>query len=154
VCYNQTGNNGGGVFYAVQEYQPIKIFRADRPANNANGSYNNGTLNYQQWTQAETVAKSLVSDLSRCVVNPSNGNLVLLSHEGSGLIEIDSNGSLVSTLILNGAQQFEGVTYGVGNEIVVVSEPNLVRRYEASQSSNDNGGEDEETPGGEIPQGV
>jgi uncharacterized protein YjiK len=77
-------------------------------------------------------------DLSSVTVHDPTGNMVLLSHKSSILVEYDAAGAPLSMLSLWGGQhglqekvpQAEGVAIGPEGEVYIVSEPNLLYRFD------------------------
>ena len=48
LCYDPSGNAGGGTFYALQESSPRRIYRFDRPADAGNRSVEDGTFLFEE----------------------------------------------------------------------------------------------------------
>ncbi len=80
----------------------------------------------------------LGSDLSSLTVHPRSGNLLLLSDESATITEYSRTGQLLGVLPLwpglhglrHRVPQAEGITVGDDDAIYVVSEPNLLYRFE------------------------
>ena len=125
VCYSAFGGKGAGVFYAVQENKPKRVFKFDRPLSTADMKYRD--LGVMEPYAVDVIFKHRMSDLSDCVFDDSNAHLIVLSHESSRLMELEANSNIVKTLDLpTVAPQYEGVTIGPAGELVLVSEPNMV----------------------------
>ncbi|MNK99270.1 SdiA-regulated [compost metagenome] len=125
VCYSTHGGKGAGVFYAVQENKPKRVFKFDRPLSTSDMRYRD--LGLKEPYAVESIFKHRMSDLSDCVFDDSNSHLIVLSHESSRLMEIESNSNVVKTFDIPAvAPQYEGVTIGAEGELVLVSEPNMV----------------------------
>jgi Uncharacterized protein conserved in bacteria len=125
VCYSGVGGKGAGVFYAVQENRPKRVFKFDRPLSSADMRYRD--LGLTEPYAAEAIFKHRMSDLSDCVYDDSNAHLIVLSHESSRLMEIAANSAVIATFDIPAvAPQYEGVTIGPAGELVLVSEPNMV----------------------------
>lgn len=79
-----------------------------------------------------------LNDLAAVATSPTSGNLLLLSEESALVAEYTSKGDYVSSLPLwRGAHglarkipQPEGMTLGPDGSLYIVSEPNLLYRYE------------------------
>ncbi len=125
VCFTKRGGAGAGMFYAVQEHKPKRIFRFERPLDKADKA--SQKMSVSEPFDAERILKHRMSDLSDCVFDDVTNHLVLLSHESSALMELDVNGKVVNTLpIPKVADQYEGVTIGAEGELILVSEPNIL----------------------------
>jgi uncharacterized protein YjiK len=69
----------------------------------------------------------VMSDLAGCTVDSNTGNLLILSHESSRVMELSRAGQVLKTLDIPAvAAQYEGLTIGPDRELVLVSEPNAV----------------------------
>ena len=83
----------------------------------------------------------LGSDLSSLTVHPRSGNLLLLSDESATLSEYSRTGQLLGVLPLWPGQhglrrkvpQAEGISVGPDDAIYVVSEPNLLYRFDRAR---------------------
>ncbi len=123
VCFTKTL---GGTFFAVQEDKPRRLFRWDRPTTK-NHITNASLLGLKEPINIEKYYKHLLNDLSACTFDDLSGNLILLSHESSRAIEFNAQGTMVNKLELpRVAQQFEGITIGHNNELILASEPNII----------------------------
>lgn len=100
-------------------------------------------LDIHQW-QPRGIAGSFMLDLSSVSLHERTGNLVLLSHMSSLLVEFSPGGEVLSFLPLwrglagleRSIKQAEGVAIGPGGDVFVVSEPNLFYRYAHQLVSN------------------
>jgi uncharacterized protein YjiK len=119
----------------VQEMKPVRVFVVDGLEQPRLDGAQDGTL--REW-QPDHWAEHGLSDLSSVSVHDPTGNMLLLSHMASLLVEFDPNGAARSTLALRAGQhglkatvpQAEGVAVGPAGEVFIVSEPNLFYRFE------------------------
>ena len=126
VCYTARSQTGRGTFFAVQEDKPKRIFKFTRPNNSVDVS-SSWRMTYSEPFPVESMLKHRMSDLSACYVEDQTGHLLLLSHESSRIMEVDHRGHIYKMLDLpRNPDQFEGMTVGADQEIVLVSEPNVV----------------------------
>lgn len=94
-------------------------------------------LEIDEW-RPKNWAGAFLIDLSSVSLHEPTGNLLLLSHMASMLVEHDPEGNVLSTLPLwrgwhgleRSVGQAEGVAVGPQGEIFIVSEPNLFYRFE------------------------
>lgn len=122
VCYSKKHNT----FYAVQEKKPKRIFEWPRPAH-SNDISDPATLGAKEPFDTEKILKHVMSDLSSCVYDDKNDQLLLLSHESSRVMRLTRQGQVVSTMDLPLIpDQYEGITFAKDGKIIVVSEPNIV----------------------------
>ncbi len=113
VCVSH--NTDVPTFYAVQEKRYKRIFRWEMGSSKVSQPFN-----------AEKILKHVMSDLSSCTFDDVNNQLLLLSHEDSRIMVLDTSGKVVKTIdIPRVADQYEGITFGPKREIVLVSEPNI-----------------------------
>lgn len=104
------------LFYAVQEKRQKRIFRWELGSRDISEPFN-----------SERILKHVMSDLSACTYDDINNHLLLLSHESSRIMKLDPQGNVIKTLdIPRVADQYEGLTLGPQNELILVSEPNIV----------------------------
>ena len=102
-------------FYAVQEKRSKRIFRWEM-----------GSSTITQPFDAERILKHVMSDLSSCTFDDINNQLLLLSHEDSRIMVLDTAGRVIKTIdIPRVAHQYEGITFGPNREIILVSEPDI-----------------------------
>lgn len=120
ICY---GNN---FFYAVQEMRPKKVYRFARPA--SKGDFTNPALfGVREPFNTEAVMKHRLSDLSGCYLDPNSMNLLVVSHESSRIMEVNSAGKIIHMLDLpRFPEQYEGITRGPEGELILLSEPNII----------------------------
>ncbi|AFY00443.1 hypothetical protein Bdt_0736 [Bdellovibrio bacteriovorus str. Tiberius] len=122
VCYSKNRN----VLFAVQEKKPKRIFEWNRPTH-GNDILDSTALGLKEPFDTERLLKHVMSDLSACVYDDANDQLLLLSHESSRVMRVNRQGQAVSTLDLPAvAQQYEGMTFAKDGKLIVVSEPNIV----------------------------
>lgn len=119
----------------VQEMLPVRVLVVDGLEQAVQGKGLGVTL--REW-KPEGWAGHAVSDLSSVTVHDPTGNMILLSHMSSILVEYDAEGAPLSLLSLWGGQhglkenvqQAEGVAIGPEGEVYIVSEPNLLYRFD------------------------
>ena len=71
------------------------------------------------------------TDLAGMMYDERTGDLLILSQESRVLLQVNPDtGAILSSLNVDGAPQYEGVTIGPNNELVFVSEGNWIRIYE------------------------
>ncbi|MBV1911487.1 MAG: SdiA-regulated domain-containing protein [Kangiellaceae bacterium] len=79
---------------------------------------------------ADQTFEQIVNDLAGMVYDDRTGHVIIVSQESSRAIQVEpETGSVISTLVLSGAPQYEGVTFGPNGELVFVSEGNWIRIY-------------------------
>jgi len=79
---------------------------------------------------AEQAFAGVVTDIAGMMYDDRTGDLIIVSQESEKAIQVNPDtGAIVSTLNLEGAPQFEGVTLGPNKELVFVSEGNWIRIY-------------------------
>lgn len=118
----------------VQEMLPVRVLVAEGLEQAVQGR--GFGIAFREW-RPESWAGHGVSDLSSVTVHDPTGNMILLSHMSSLLIEYDAQGAPLGLLSLwagrHGLQasvpQAEGVAIGPRGEIFIVSEPNLFYRF-------------------------
>ena len=126
LCFTKALGAGLGAFFAVQEDKPKRLFTWNRPATK-NHITNANLLGLKEPINIEKDYKHLLSDLSGCTFDDLSGNLILLSHESSRAVEFNAEGVMVNKLELpRVAPQYEGITIGRDNELVLASEPNII----------------------------
>jgi len=135
VCFTRSEKEKG-TFFSVQEDRPKRVFKWNRPESK-NHITNESMLN---WIEPYDVIKhlsNLMNDLSACTFDDQSGHLIVLSDESARAIELDQAGVPVKTLDLSraAAGQYEGITIGSNNELILVSEPNVVVIMEPIQTS-------------------
>ena len=120
--------------YVTQEMLPSRIIVIEGLADGMAG--NDVRLTAGEWKQ-RGLASLFLLDLSSASLHERTGNLVLLSHMSSMLVEHERDGTVVSALPLwsgfNGLEhsiaQAEGVAFGPDDDIFIVAEPNLFYRF-------------------------
>lgn len=124
VCFTRNSKDGRGVFFAVQEQKPKRIFAFNWPNSELDFTRNFGLT---EPFDTEALMKHKMSDLSGCTFDDSTNHLLVLSHESSRLMEIARTGHIINTLdIPPVAAQYEGVTFGPNRELMLVSEPSTL----------------------------
>jgi uncharacterized protein YjiK len=119
----------------VQEMLPVRVLVVEGLERAVQGGGLGVTL--REW-KPNNWAGHAVIDLSSVTVHDPTGNMILLSHKSSVLVEYDALGAPLSMLSLWGGQhglrenvpQAEGVTIGPEGEVYIVSEPNLLYRFD------------------------
>jgi uncharacterized protein YjiK len=119
----------------VQEMLPVRVLVVDGLEAAVQGQGLGITV--REWLPQGWAGHG-VSDLSSVTVHDPTGNMILLSHMSSLMIEYDAEGAPLSLLSLwagrHGLQasvpQAEGVAIGPGGEVFIVSEPNLFYRFD------------------------
>ena len=126
VCFARKTDSQSNVLFAVQEDKPKRLFKWMRPATKDHIT-DSSQLQLKEPIDIEKIYKHLLNDLSDCTFDDLTGNIILLSHESSRAVEFNSAGALVSQLELpRTATQYEGITIGRGNELILASEPNII----------------------------
>lgn len=130
ICYTKNGGVGAGVLWAVQEMRPKRVFAIDRPLD-LNDVTSSRRLKFSEPINAEKVFKHVMSDLSGCTYSDQFDHLLVLSHESSRIMELTKTGTVVKTKDLpkDIAPQYEGITIGADEDLVLVSEPDKVVIY-------------------------
>lgn len=139
-----TGNNGlEGIaydpsvktIYAVQERKPLKLFAVSGFAEGKKGV----SIGVPDFVDIDEYH---LDDLSGLHFDSATGHLLLLSDEAKLLVEVDADGVAVSFLELesgfNGLKkdipQAEGVTLDSQGNLYIVSEPNLLYKFQKYRS--------------------
>ncbi len=128
-------DNSAGLIYVVRERDPMTLLTINGLLTKNAGV----TVTKDKLINAQDL---YLDDLSGLHFDPSSGNLLFLSDESRALGEISLNGNRVSYLDLvkgfhglnQDIPQAEGVTMGPQRSLFVVSEPNLIYRFDASDS--------------------
>jgi uncharacterized protein YjiK len=122
LCFTRSMGNPG-VFFAAQEMSPRAVYQ-----------WTLGSKTVIEPFNAQRKYLFRMSDLSACTFDDESRHLLLLSHESSRLIEVDSKGEILAKLnIPKVAKQYEGVTIGAEDELILVSEPATVVILKAKQ---------------------
>lgn len=125
VCH-APNSSGRGTFYAVQEDKPKRVYTFNWPNSDADVS-SPSSLGVSELFNADRVLMFKMSDLSDCTFDKESNHLFLLSHESSRLMEFDRSGQIVGSLDIPAvANQYEGVTFGPDQELILASEPNSI----------------------------
>ena len=119
----------------VQEMLPIRVLVVAGLDEAARGPGQGVTI--REW-QPDNWAGHFVADLSSVTVDDLTGNMLLLSHMSSILVEYDPDGRPLGLLSLwagshgltRSVPQAEGVAIGPERQIFIVSEPNLFYRFD------------------------
>ncbi len=128
LCFTARGGEAG-VFWAVQEASPKRVFMVPRPTDMKDVK-SSRALKFSEPINADKVFKHVMSDLSGCHFNDKLDHLLVLSHESSRVMELTRTGVVVRTMDLSKvASQYEGITIGGDGELVLVSEPDTVVIY-------------------------
>lgn len=121
---------GLGTFFTCQEggdpYVPRSILQFEARADGSEFDFQVDLSVQEPWS-AEQRWNGTMSDLSGLHYDRAAGNLLVLSHESSTLVRVaPQDGSILETMALADAPQYEGVTLASPDRLVLVSEPNLV----------------------------
>lgn len=119
----------------VQEMLPVRVLVVGGLDETARDQGQGVTI--REW-QPDNWAGHFVADLSSVTVDDPTGNMLLLSHMSSILVEYDPDGRPLGLLSLwSGSHgltrtvpQAEGVAIGPERQIFIVSEPNLFYRFD------------------------
>ena len=119
----------------VQEMLPIRVLVVAGLDEAARGQGLGVTI--REW-QPDNWAGHFVADLSSVTVDDLTGNMLLLSHMSSVLVEYAPDGTPLGLLSLwagshglsRSVPQAEGVAIGPERQIFIVSEPNLFYRFD------------------------
>jgi len=135
VCYDSTNE----VFYAVGEGEQLstdrKFFKIVRPTNTTTDyDYNDAELVITEPFNAEAdlPGTGATLDLSGITYHDASGTVIISSHTGSKLIQLDPNGdgTILSELALETVNQWEGVVLVENDNLLAISEPNEYQRYD------------------------
>lgn len=122
VCFSPAKN----VLTAVQEKQPLRVYQWTRPSHR-NNIHNPADLRLTEPFNPEKLAGATMKDLSACHYDDKTEHLFLLSHESSRLVKVNKDGRVTETRDLPmTVTQYEGLTLGKNQQLVLVSEPNIV----------------------------
>lgn len=125
--------------YITQEMFPARVITVDGAAATAQGG--GLRLDIGEW-KPKGLAGMFMLDLSSASLHEGSGNLILLSHMSSMLVEHGPEGAVLSALPLwkgmHGLDasigQAEGVAVGPQSDIFIVAEPNLFYRFARKDS--------------------
>jgi uncharacterized protein YjiK len=113
-------------FYVVKEKSPMAVKSFIRP--NATGNVRFTALTI---FDAETVFDGIATDLSGVYFNASTQRLLILSDESHVVMDVALDGTIASTLPMADNSQHEGITVDGEGTLIITSEPNLYRLYQA-----------------------
>lgn len=127
-------DRAGDRLFVVKEHSPRKLYEIRGLKSSLAGDFNLEVIDRQDWIDRVVFA----TDLSSVHYDERTGHLVLLSDESQLLIELDTEGQLVSfRSLLSGfagladsVPQAEGVTFDDRGNLYLASEPNLFYRLE------------------------
>lgn len=78
---------------------------------------------------SEKVIGELCPDFSGLVFSSKNRRLYLLSHVGERAVDIDLKGNIYGQFPLPKGQQFEGIALDADDNLLFISEPNLIYKF-------------------------
>lgn len=127
-------DRAGDRLFVVKEHSPRKLYEIQGIKSSLHGQLNLNIIDRQEWIED----KDMASDLSSVHFDEGTGHLVLLSDEAKMMLELDSDGELVSYRSLwsgfaglkDSVPQAEGMTFDNKGELYLVSEPNLFYAFE------------------------
>jgi len=127
-------DRAGDRLFVVKESSPRKLYEIHGLKSSLAGDFNLNIIDRQAWVDQASFA----SDLSSVHYDERTGHLVLLSDQSQLLVELDSQGQLVSFRSLfsgfaglaDSVPQAEGVTFDNLGNLYLASEPNLFYRFE------------------------
>ncbi|MCQ4307938.1 SdiA-regulated domain-containing protein [Pseudomonas stutzeri] len=127
-------DRAGDRLFVVKEHSPRKLYEIQGIKSSLHGQLNLNIIDRQEWIED----KDMASDLSSVHFDEGTGHLVLLSDEAKMMLELDSDGELVSYRSLwsgfaglkDSVPQAEGMTFDDKGELYLVSEPNLFYAFE------------------------
>ena len=122
-------DRAGDRLFVVKEHSPRKLYEIQGIKASFNGQLNLNVIDREAWIED----KDMASDLASVHYDERTGHLVLLSDEAKMMLELDSEGELVSFRSLwsgfagldNSVPQAEGMTFDDRGNLYLVSEPNL-----------------------------
>ncbi len=124
----------GDRLFVVKEHSPRKLYEIQGIKASLNGQLNLKIIDRESWIED----KEMASDLASVHFDERTGHLVLLSEEAKMMLELDSEGELVSFRSLwsgfaglnKSVPQAEGMTFDDRGDLYLVSEPNLFYAFE------------------------
>lgn len=127
-------DRAGDRLFVVKEHSPRKLYEIHGIKASLDGGLNLTVIDREGWIED----KDMASDLASVHFDQRTGHLVLLSDEAKMLMELDSNGRLVSFRSLwsgfaglnSSVPQAEGMTFDARGNLYLVSEPNLFYAFE------------------------
>ncbi len=122
-------DRAGDRLFVVKEHSPRKLYEIQGIKASFNGQLNLNIIDREAWIED----KDMASDLASVHYDERTGHLVLLSDEAKMMLELDSEGGLVSFRSLwsgfagldKSVPQAEGMTFDDRGNLYLVSEPNL-----------------------------
>jgi len=134
VAVRKATNSRPARVYACQEGtggSNMRIVNFDMPDDSTSLYDYSSNLTVNEPFEADQALSGRARDLAGMLYDSRTDNLILVSQESRVALQIDpETGAIKSSLGLNGAPQFEGVTLGPNNELVFVSEGNWIRIYD------------------------
>ncbi|MCQ4314125.1 SdiA-regulated domain-containing protein [Pseudomonas stutzeri] len=130
VGYDRAGDR----LFVVKENSPRKLYEIQGIKASLNGQLDLKIIDRESWIEDTDMA----TDLASVHFDERTGHLVLLSDEAKMMLELDSEGGLVSFRSLwsgfagleNSVPQAEGMTFDARGDLYLVSEPNLFYAFE------------------------
>ncbi len=130
----------GERLFLAKEKSPMRVFEVDGLAQWRDGSAFN--LQIREW-QPEKRSTLFMRDISSLSLHESTGHLLVLSDESKLLVEYAADGTPVSMMPLwrgwhglsRSVPQAEGIALDPDGVIYVMSEPNLLYRFERTDNN-------------------
>nr|WP_241730066.1 SdiA-regulated domain-containing protein [Pseudomonas sp. SST3] len=127
-------DRAGDRLFVVKEHTPRKLYEIQGIKASLHGQLNLKVIDREAWIED----KDMASDLASVHYDERTGHLVLLSDEAKMMLELDSQGEMVSFRSLwsgfaglkNSVPQAEGMTFDARGNLYLVSEPNLFYAFE------------------------
>lgn len=137
VAYDAINN----IFYVCIEDPDMQVLAFNRPMNNNDATYSDGSLIVTEILSSIQLNSILgaFADLSSCYFNHQTGRLLLMSDTAHNLSDVDLSGNLMDQISLPD-QQVEGFTFNAAfDQLIIVSEPNNYQVYFSSDVIYSNG---------------
>jgi len=130
VGYDRAGDR----LFVVKEHSPRKLYEIQGIKASLNGQLNLKIIDRESWIEDTDMA----TDLASVHFDERTGHVVLLSDEAKMMLELDSEGGMVSFRSLwsgfagleKSVPQAEGMTFDAKGDLYLVSEPNLFYAFE------------------------
>lgn len=127
-------DRAGDRLFVVKEHTPRKLYEIQGIKASLHGQLNLNVIDREAWIGD----KDMASDLASVHFDERTGHLVLLSDEAKMMLELDSQGEMVSFRSLwsgfaglkSSVPQAEGMTFDAQGSLYLVSEPNLFYAFE------------------------
>ncbi|WP_181298264.1 SdiA-regulated domain-containing protein [Pseudomonas sp. Q2-TVG4-2] len=127
-------DRAGDRLFVVKEHTPRKLYEIQGIKASLHGQLNLNVIDREAWIED----KDMASDLASVHFDERTGHLVLLSDEAKMMLELDSQGEMVSFRSLwsgfaglkSSVPQAEGMTFDAQGSLYLVSEPNLFYAFE------------------------